>query len=260
MMLPLTRLPMKTWRIIGWIASLYLAVVAFIQLITVLFAVVPTGYLSTNTNLFISGFDTEITFERSLPTILILILGEMVITASAVVVLWFTQRAAETLPYEDGPVRGQKRFTMISRWHQAAIVVVAGGLLSSLIGVGQRFWLWNGIIQPFLTEEKINYAVPSLTSVLFSFRGLVWNAATVMMLLGIFIILFFEKLETPVPAPAVDEVVEPEDLAFEEPPATTGMIALQALPGSIKEMPADMKSMPVRLWRRAQRWLKDFSS
>lgn len=62
MMLPLTRLPMKTWRIIGWIASLYLAVVAFIQLITVLFAVVPTGYLSTNTNLFISGFDTEITF------------------------------------------------------------------------------------------------------------------------------------------------------------------------------------------------------
>lgn len=267
MSLPIKRFPLNVWRTIGWVSSLYLAVAAFIQLISVMLSLVPTGYLTTNTSLFISGFSLAVDFHRSIPTIFILIFGELLVAIMAVAALWFIHRGFEATLFLNEPLKWNKRVNVISLWHQAAFILLGGGVLSILIRIGQRYWLWAGVVRPYLTEESINYAVPSLGAILFDPWVLLFSAPTAMILLGIFIILFFDKLETPVPYAA--EVTDSEDVStadygfetvsFEEPPATTGMLALQALPESLKEMPTDLKSMPLRVWKRFEVFVKNLS-
>ncbi|MCS4483908.1 hypothetical protein NXS08_00165 [Gleimia sp. 6138-11-ORH1] len=240
-------LSLKVWRLGGWGLSVFIAVATTIQLLGVLLSAVPTGLLVTNTNLFISGLEQSIEFPRTAGNLIVLILTDLLLGLLTLMVWWFTYRAYESLPYFGQTITEKKRRRMVTQWHEASIVLLLIGSVGTFANLIQRLWLWYQVIAPHLKEESIEYPPIGVFAVLFNDWGLLFSAPTVMILSGLAIFVFFEKLESP------ESIVkyEREVYGAEEPPLTTGIIALQALPDSMKQMPKDLRALPWRLWQRA---------
>lgn len=247
--LPLKLISLRAWRIVGWAATTILAVAALTQLVGLLFVVLPTGNLETNANLYINNFDYPVQFSRWNGGYILQVILDALYALGLISAWWFSYRAVTDLPLPEARIDARKRNLVVTHWHEAALMFFLVGLLGAITGTWQRIWLWNQAILPVFIANKVEFQTLTTLQLIFGKTGAYLNLANLLLVAGILVILFFEKLENPRStlgyAPAAVTAAE-----FEEPPTTTSMVALQAIPGSMRKMPGEIKALPLRWWKR----------
>lgn len=250
MNIPLRLLPLRVWRIAGWAATTILAVAALAQLAAILFVIVPTGALETNASLYIKDFDYPVQFSRWSRGYLLQLALDILYGLGLVTAWWFSYRAVTDLPLPGVRIEQAKRSQIVTHWHEAALMIGLVGIIGVFAGTWQRMWLWKRIILPVFIENQVDFTPIGNFQLVFGHVGGYLNLANLMLLASAFVLLFFEKLEAPASVLGYDYEAELLEAEFLEPPSTTSMLALQAIPASMRRMPAEMRALPLRWWKR----------